>query len=162
MRSYFAWATQSRAGLVEKLAPHYKLLCRDLDKGGLFTTPKTQCEVFKGEASISKTRVMNWPGKTEKDETGGYSTETVKAALDFFYKLPAQRNDWRNWSNVNRKSGEQIERAADCMDWMYRAASNTNCPALLDRTQLQLQNTSTLQYSWTGSTNWRRQRRFNP
>ena len=162
MKAYFEWATDSRSRLVSKLAPHYKVLCKDVDKGGLFTTPKTACDIFRGEALISKTKVMNWAGKTEKHGINGYSYATSKNALDYLNKLPALQNDWRNWRNVNRKSGEQIELAATCMSRMYLSATTLLCPLLLDRQQLMLKNTSTLQYSWEGNPNWRNLHPFNP
>ena len=162
VESYFASAAGSRARLVDKLAPHYTIRCNDVEKEGFFTSPKTACSILRGEAVVAKLQATTWPSNSQRYGAQGYTLIEERSAVKYLNRMLVLKSDWGHWRNVNRKSGEQIESAAECMNWMYWVACKKTCPAQLDKKWLDLSNTSSLQYTWEGDAKLEKLVRFNP
>ena len=157
MKSYFQGLTQSRARLVNSLAPQYVIRCRRHQESLLpFATPKTECDILRGNAQISKTNVMSWSGESDQSAQHIFD-KTNQSALANVYNLMTYKSDRATWASVKQKSSAQILLGADCMDRMYFAASGKPCPRLLDRISLQMtfRDTSPLNCQTEGAANWR-------
>ena len=160
VRSYFEWASGARAKLVGKLMPRYRIVCKHVDKGSLVTSPKTQCDIFRGEDLVLKTDVMTWSYMAAKSGEDGYPLKTFKAALADLRSSPNTKNDWRDYREVSRKSDEQLNGANECMQRMYLAATRRNCPTLMKPRLAGLEIPPKVQYKWSDSKEWHWQQLF--
>jgi len=140
---YFGWAPKARARIVASLAPNVLIKCYPISKHD----HSARCDFVQRGAVVGRTDGHAW--STAADEAEALVRE-YKLAFHDIGKIGPVSADVHSWKAFNVKTGEAIYAGCELARTMYHGATGSQCPELLDTSQLELQNTSEIRYTFDG------------